>query len=528
MKWSILSKKNNANSTDNATSEESSCDFVALDGSRPVLDGRGIKTMGQFRFILVKVHQLNVFSAVLIGLLVFGISAATSQAFSGVYRGTFSGTYDSGQFAMLVRENSTAYVIWYDGLDEEGDTLSQVTVNPNGSFSFFVPNDTVSGQISGNTVSGTYCCDEPGTFQGTKSTANGQFAASGGRYEGTLSGTWSQGGESGPLSGQISLVIDSAGQGMVYAPADFFLGGTYIETGESGGFINVASNGSVSGTLLDGVSISGFLNTSALTVSGNFSFSAPGQSASGNWTAARVEPLPSSEIDTDGDGVPDSEDACPNDPNESVDTYSDGICNNTDTDDDNDGIPDNVDPYPLGRFSDVSPNHWAVTFIEKLAESGITAGCGNGNYCPNAPVTRAQMAVFLVRGIHGSNFSPPAATGNVFLDVGANDFAAGFIEQFSQDGITSGCGNGNYCPNAEVTRDQMAVFLLRAKHGSGYSPPSASGVFNDVPLNHWAVHWIEQLAAEGITSGCGNNNYCPNAVVTRDQMAVFLVRTFGL
>jgi hypothetical protein len=53
-------------------------------------------------------------------------------------------------------------------------------------------------------------------------------------------------------------------------------------------------------------------------------------------------------------------------------------------------------------------------------------------------------------------------------------------------------------------------------------------VFNDVPLNHCAAHWIEQLAWEGITSGCGGGNYCPWAPVTRDQMAVFLVRTFGL
>jgi hypothetical protein len=47
-------------------------------------------------------------------------------------------------------------------------------------------------------------------------------------------------------------------------------------------------------------------------------------------------------------------------------------------------------------------------------------------------------------------------------------------------------------------------------------------------MNYWAAAWIEQLAAEGITAGCGNGNYCPEAPVTRDQMAVFLVRTFGL
>jgi hypothetical protein len=180
------------------------------------------------------------------------------------------------------------------------------------------------------------------------------------------------------------------------------------------------------------------------------------------------------------------------------------------------------------RFRDVPPAYWAYSFIETLATSGITAGCGNDNYCPLSPVTRAQMAVFLERGMRGSDYSPPVATGNVFSDVSAQSFAANFIEQFSLDGITSGCGNNNYCPDIQVTRDQMAVFLLRAKHGAGYSPPPASGVFADVPLSHWAVHWIEQLAAEGITSGCGTNTYCPGATVTRDQMAVFLVRTFGL
>jgi hypothetical protein len=73
-----------------------------------------------------------------------------------------------------------------------------------------------------------------------------------------------------------------------------------------------------------------------------------------------------------------------------------------------------------------------------------------------------------------------------------------------------------------------AVFLLRAKYGSGHSPAAPSGAFGDVPPGHWAAAWIEQLAAEGITAGCGSGNYRPDAEVTRDQMAVFLVRTFGL
>jgi hypothetical protein len=74
----------------------------------------------------------------------------------------------------------------------------------------------------------------------------------------------------------------------------------------------------------------------------------------------------------------------------------------------------------------------------------------------------------------------------------------------------------------------MAVFLLRAKYGQDYQPPTPTGVFDDVDLNHWAAPWIEQLAAEGITTGCGPDIYCPKDAVTRAQMAVFLVRTFDL
>ena len=138
------------------------------------------------------------------------------------------------------------------------------------------------------------------------------------------------------------------------------------------------------------------------------------------------------------------------------------------------------------------------------------------------------MAVFLERGMKGSAYAPPAASGTVFLDVPQNAFAASFIEQLYLDGITAGCGNNNYCPNDSVTRGQMAVFLLRAHYGSGYTPPPAVGVFSDVDLANPFAPWIEKLAADGITGGCGNGKYCPNAAVTRAQMAVFLVRTFDL
>jgi len=74
------------------------------------------------------------------------------------------------------------------------------------------------------------------------------------------------------------------------------------------------------------------------------------------------------------------------------------------------------------------------------------------------------MAVFLLKVIHGSAYNAPPATGTAFADVSATDFAANWIEQLASEGITGGCGNGDFCPNAPATRGQMAAFLTRVFH----------------------------------------------------------------
>jgi len=100
-----------------------------------------------------------------------------------------------------------------------------------------------------------------------------------------------------------------------------------------------------------------------------------------------------------------------------------------------------------------------------------------------------------------------------------------FIENLFHNGITGGCAGGGYCPTNPVTRAQMAVFLLKSKFGSAHIPPPCTGtVFTDVPCTGGAFDpWIEELAGLGITGGCGGTNYCPGNTVTRQQMAVFLL-----
>lgn len=187
----------------------------------------------------------------------------------------------------------------------------------------------------------------------------------------------------------------------------------------------------------------------------------------------------------------------------------------------------------LSSFSDVPLTHWASSYIERLYNFGITGGCSINplNYCPDRPVNRAEMAVFLLKGKYGSSYAPPVVGDNTgFNDVPVDYWAAAWIKQLAVEGITSGCGAGNYCPYATVNRAQMAVLLLKAKNGAAYIPPSVgdSTGFSDVATSHWAAAYIKQLVTDGITSGCGAGLYCPDSNVTRAQTAVFLVKTFNL
>jgi hypothetical protein len=171
------------------------------------------------------------------------------------------------------------------------------------------------------------------------------------------------------------------------------------------------------------------------------------------------------------------------------------------------------------------------SWIQRLAGSGVSTGCSVSPplYCPDDGVTRAQMAVFLLKARHGASYGPPPATGAMFADVPVSHPYAPWIERLAFEGITAGCGDGFFCPDSVVTRGQMAVFLLRGQQGGSYLPPPATGaVFGDVPLGHPFGAWIERLSAVGITGGCGGGNYCPDASVDRKQMAVFLVRAFNL
>jgi hypothetical protein len=162
--------------------------------------------------------------------------------------------------------------------------------------------------------------------------------------------------------------------------------------------------------------------------------------------------------------------------------------------------------------------------IEALAAAGITRGCNppaNDRFCPEDPVTRGQMAAFLVRALGLA----PAADPDPFSDDDGSVFADD-VARLAAARITRGCNppsNDRFCPEDPVTRGQMAAFLVRAY---GY-PASADDAFDDDDQSVFEAD-IDALAAAGITRGCADTSFCPEDPVTRAQMASFLVRAEGL
>ena len=189
-------------------------------------------------------------------------------------------------------------------------------------------------------------------------------------------------------------------------------------------------------------------------------------------------------------------------------------------------VSDCDDPILLvfeGSFMDDDDNTFTAN-IESIAEAGVTRGCNppfNDKFCPGEDVSREQMAAFIVRALGLSDNDHPG-----FADVASASTFAEDIGKLATAGITKGCNppaNDRFCPKDDVSREQMAAFIVRALSLTGNDH---SG-FSDVPGQSTFVEDIARLATAGITKGCNppaNTRYCPEEPVTRGQMAAFLDR----
>jgi len=175
-------------------------------------------------------------------------------------------------------------------------------------------------------------------------------------------------------------------------------------------------------------------------------------------------------------------------------------------------------------FTDFDPSAYYFDFVNTIYQRGITGGCllNPPEYCPNDPVTRGEMAVFLVTAVEGGdNFT--YTTNPYFTDVPPSYPFFRFIQKLRDLGITNGCSLTEFCPDDAATRAQMAAFIIRARYESTpYTYPSVP-YFSDVPPEDIFFPMVQKMAQVGITAGCAPSLYCPDDSVTRGQTAVFVV-----
>ena len=173
----------------------------------------------------------------------------------------------------------------------------------------------------------------------------------------------------------------------------------------------------------------------------------------------------------------------------------------------------------FGEFLDIH-GHTFEGAIRWLAAEEITKGCNpplNSRFCPDASVTRGQMAVFIARALN-----LPSADSDHFADD-RGEFFEEAANRLYEAGITQGCRPDSYCGNAEITRGEMAAFLARTFN----LPPAGADFFNDDRSSIFQGG-INRVARAGITLGCNppdNDRFCPSDFVTRGQMAAFLRRS---
>jgi hypothetical protein len=184
-------------------------------------------------------------------------------------------------------------------------------------------------------------------------------------------------------------------------------------------------------------------------------------------------------------------------------------------------------------FTDVSPSDPYFDYISLLSSDGITAGCSTSPalYCPDTPVTRAQMAVFIVAALDRALGTPLTYTQTpYFNDVPATSVYFPFVQRIKDLGITAGCSTSPslFCPDTSIPQGQMAVFMIAswmvANNLSTFTYTPAP-YFTDVPSTDNYFKFVQKMRDLGFWTGCSATMYCESSAVTRAQMAPMILRS---
>lgn len=165
------------------------------------------------------------------------------------------------------------------------------------------------------------------------------------------------------------------------------------------------------------------------------------------------------------------------------------------------------------------PNNVFSPYIYSIYTENITVGCGNNYYCPANNVTRGEMAAFIMRAEYGENFS--YTTTPYFSDVPSYSSFFKYVQKMKDTGVTA--VSGTYGVNNNVTRQEMAAFIIRARYGESFAY-TLTPYFTDVPSTNVFFKYVQKMKDERITANTGTYGATNN--VTRAEMAAFLGRAF--
>lgn len=180
-----------------------------------------------------------------------------------------------------------------------------------------------------------------------------------------------------------------------------------------------------------------------------------------------------------------------------------------------------VTPETKEKFIDVPKSHWANEAVTTLAEKGIVAGKGNGNFDPDAAVSRKEAIKIIVLGLNVFREGESSSFG----DVSSSDWAYPYISSAFAQKIVSGDDKGNYNPDAPVTRQDLAVLIHRAVRVSEYEINANNqqiSFTDEAALSEYAVDAVSELSRAGIINGFGDGSFAPLAHCTRAQLAKML------
>ncbi|MCM3630489.1 alpha-amylase family glycosyl hydrolase [Paenibacillus glycanilyticus] len=178
-------------------------------------------------------------------------------------------------------------------------------------------------------------------------------------------------------------------------------------------------------------------------------------------------------------------------------------------------------------FEDVPLSHWAGEMIRELASHHVITGVTADRFEPERSVTRAEFAALLVRAMNLKAAKPAG-----FTDVASGSWYEGSVNAAAEAGIIRGRTATIFSPNAVITREEMAVMLMRAYEAKSGKKAEGGGegssLIDSAAIHNWAKESIEAAVKLGFLNGKGQGQFDPQGNTTRAESAKVIFKLLGL